>query len=213
VDELNNGEAAEVPEGQQIAESLIDIHKLCSATIAEANRVYANNYDSHRQAAPTYQVGDKVFLSMANINTVRPMKKLDVRQSGPFAITEVVSSHAYRLKLLATARIHNVFHTALLRPYTASSFPGQVEERPMPIEVDGDMEYEVARILDSRLRRGKLEYLLEWLGYEGDAEQTSWEPRANVRGAKEAVESFHLANPDKPSPNIGETGSGQVTKA
>ena len=34
-------------------------------------------YDVHRQAAPVYKVGDKVWLNAQNISTTRRMKKLD----------------------------------------------------------------------------------------------------------------------------------------
>ena len=34
-------------------------------------------YDVHRQHAPTYKVGDKVWLNAQNITTTGPTKKLD----------------------------------------------------------------------------------------------------------------------------------------
>ena len=36
---------------------------------------------------------------------------------------------------------------------------------PPPIEVDGKEEYEVKKILDSRVRHRKLQYLIKWLRY------------------------------------------------
>ena len=48
---------------------------------------------------------------------------------------------------------------------------------------DGSLEYEVERILDSRvIKRGKksvhTEYYIKWLGY--DHSYDSWEPKANL---------------------------------
>jgi hypothetical protein len=114
IDELKPTSASEVPEGLRIAESLVGVHEFCSASIAEASRVYAKAYDKLRIDAPSYQVGDKVMLSMENIKTTRPMKKLDIKQSGPFTIVDLIGSHACRLRLPDLASIHNVFHISLL---------------------------------------------------------------------------------------------------
>jgi len=194
--------AAEVPNGSHIAASIVKVHKHCSNNIAEVNKLYAKAYNKGRIAYPSYQKNDKVMLSMENIRTLRPMKKLDLRQSGPFKILDTVGTHAYRLQLPSSMKVHNVFHASLLRPYTAASFPGQTTELPPPIEtMDNVLEYEVAAILDSRInsRTGRLEYLVEWLGYEGSQEQVGWEPRSNVDGLINLIDKFHVEHPDKPS--------------
>lgn len=205
LDELKPTNDPEVPEGHRIAESLVAVHEHCSANIAEANLAYAKAYDKNHSVAPPLRVGDQVMLSMENIKTTRPMKKLDVRQSGPFTILAEIGSHAFRLKLPDSAKIHDVFHVSLLRRFTPPTFPGQYVEPPAPLETsDQDLEYEVSSIIDSRLntRSGKLEYLVEWLGYEGTSEHTSWEPFDNLSGSSDHVTSFHLAHPTKPSSNI-----------
>lgn len=65
-------------------------------------------------------------------------------------------------------------------------------------------QFEVANIINSRnnARTGRLQDLVEWLGYEGTDEHTSWEPKDNVISAKEKIEEFHLRYPDKPSSDI-----------
>ena len=44
-------------------------------------------------------------------------------------------------------------------------------------------------ILDSRLHRGNLQYLVKWLGYT--EEYNTWEPLSNLKNAEEAVKDFH----------------------
>jgi hypothetical protein len=139
---------------------------------------------------------------MKNIRTVRPTKKFDVRHTGPYTILEKIGTHAYRLQLPPSMKIHNVFHVSLLSPYRPPTYPGQFEEPPGPVEVtDQGAEYEVAAIVDSRRnsRTGRLEYLVEWLGYEGTDEQTTWEPIDNLSSAQEAISEFHNRHPTKPS--------------
>jgi len=203
IDELKPTSASEVPEAKRIAESIIEIHETCAANIAEANASYSKYYDAKRKEAPNYQVGDKVMLSMENIRTRRPMKKLDVRQAGPYEISEIIGERAVRLKLPKTARIHDVFHVGLLRQFSANQYPGQRTEPQGQLDLEGGTEeYEVSSILDSRLNsRGGVEYLVEWLGYEGSDKHTSWEPSVNVKGAREEVNSFHTRYPDKPRGN------------
>ena len=116
----------------------------------------------HRRAAPAYCVGDKVYLSLEGLKTQRPTDKLDYRHTGPYPVTEVISSHAYRLKLpLSMGRMHDVFHTSLLSPIQ-DPLPGQIVALPPPTLIEGNEEYLVKEIVDSRLncRRAKFQYLV-----------------------------------------------------
>jgi hypothetical protein len=63
--------------------------------------------------------------------------------------------------------------------------------------VSGD-EYEVEEILDSKLVRKKLYYLVLWKGYP--ISEATWEPPDHLSNAAQAVRDFHLRYPDKPSP-------------
>ena len=59
----------------------------------------AHFHDVHRQAAPVYKVGNKVWLNAQNISTTQPMKKLDHKWLGPYPINKVISHNAYGLEL------------------------------------------------------------------------------------------------------------------
>jgi hypothetical protein len=144
-------------------------------------------------------VGDKIWLSRRNIRTTRPSQKLDVKRLGPFPIEEVVGTGqlAYRLRLPSQLRIHPVFHVSLLEPYRENQLPGRRQEPAPPVEVEGELEYEVKEVLDSKMSRGKLKYLVEWEGYGPD--ERSWEPAENVQNAAEAVAEFHQRYPNRPA--------------
>ena len=158
----------------------------------------ARFYDLHRQAPPSYKLGDKVWLNAQNITTTRPMKKLDHKWLGLYKINKVVSWNAYGLEIPASfGRTHPVFSVVLLHPYEEDPI---VERHslppPPPIIQDGIQEYEVEKILDSRIFRGRLEYLVRWKGY-GAAEDL-WVPTQDVSGAKRLVREFHRLNPEAP---------------
>ena len=77
-----------------------------------------------------------------------------------------------------------------------SRIPQQSAPEPPPIEIEGEFEYEVEQILDSRLYRGNLQYLVKWLGYT--EEHNTWEPLSNITNADEAVKEFHKHHPSAP---------------
>ena len=47
-------------------------------------------------------------------------------------------------------------------------------------------------VLDSRLKRGRLEYLVKWSGYTDD--HKTWEPKSNLGNSKETINDFHKTN-------------------
>ncbi|EGN93813.1 hypothetical protein SERLA73DRAFT_38523, partial [Serpula lacrymans var. lacrymans S7.3] len=61
-----------------------------------------------------------------------------------------------------------------VKPYKGP-LPGQRVDRPGPVVVtqEGEEELKVGQVVDARLKRGKLEFLVLWKGY-GDENRT-WE--------------------------------------
>src|SRR5579859_5517856 len=89
-------------------------------------------------------------------------------------------------------------HVSLLEPYKESRFAGHTQARPPPVEVEGELEYEVKEIVDSKVVRGKLQYHVEWVGY--GPEERTWEPVEHVGHAAEAITEYHRSYPNRPSP-------------
>lgn len=124
-------------------------------------------YDRKRSESYNFKIGDQVWLEATHISSDRPAKKLDDKCFGPFRILERHGASAYKLALPGTWKsIHPVFNECVLSPFTPAEFPSQRKPPPPPpVLVDGYEEQEVEVILDSRLRREKLEYLVHWKGY------------------------------------------------
>ena len=141
------------------------------------------------------QVGELVWLDRKNIKTSRPSQKLDFKRFGPFKIKRIISKVAYELDLPPSfGMVHPVFHVSLLS--RAKIDPDRVDSQPPPVLVDSELEYWVDEILDSRIHRRRLEYLVSWYGY--GPEHNSWEPTVNLTHAEDAVKLFHERFPDKP---------------
>ncbi|CAJ0950807.1 unnamed protein product, partial [Ranitomeya imitator] len=68
-------------------------------------------------------------------------------------------------------------------------------EPPAPVLVEGELEYFVEKILDSRVSRRKLQYLVKWKGYA--QEDNSWVFASDVH-ASDLVRAFHAAHPGRP---------------
>ena len=111
---------------------------------------------------------------------------------------EKVGELDYRLKLpWGKHRIHPVFHVDKLFPHCSNEINGERPEEPGPIKLEEDGalgEYEVEKILNSRIHERKLQYEVKWEGW--DEGYISWELVENVKNTRELVEEFHTQNPD-----------------
>jgi RNase H-like domain found in reverse transcriptase/Reverse transcriptase (RNA-dependent DNA polymerase)/Integrase zinc binding domain/Chromo (CHRromatin Organisation MOdifier) domain/Integrase core domain/Retroviral aspartyl protease len=187
------------PAAENLIEKLKTVHTELRKTLEIAQARYKEQYDSQVKPNPPFKVGDLVWLSRKNITTTRPTQKLDYRQLGPYKILKIVgeSQLAFKLELSSHMKIHPVFHTSLLRPYRANTIPGRRQPPPPHVEIDGQIEYVVKEILDSRIRYRKLEYYIDWDGYLPS--ERTWEPAAHLKHAPRAIAEFHSKYPHRAS--------------
>ncbi|CAJ0965615.1 unnamed protein product [Ranitomeya imitator] len=146
-----------------------------------------------RCVGPRLRVGDLVWLSSRHIPMKVSSPKFKPRLIGPYRISEVLNPVSFRLTLPDSFSIHNVFHRSLSRRYVAPMVPSV--DPPAPVLVEGELEYIVEKILDSRVSRRKLQYLVKWKGYA--QEDNSWVFASDVH-APDLVRAFHMAHPGRP---------------
>lgn len=79
--------STKVPEAGRHLELLQEARKEAESVLTHAAERMKYFFDKHRTKEPTYQVGDKVWLSAKNITTTAPSKKLAAKQLGPYTIT------------------------------------------------------------------------------------------------------------------------------
>src|SRR6266446_4725159 len=174
--------------------------------IAQAQERYRKNADKHRAEAPKLKVSNQAYVKAKFFRTRQPSKKLSEKNLGPFDIIGKPGTHSVTLQLPHQfCSVHLVFHVSQLEPTQPNLFPLQQQPPPLPLEVDGEMEYEVSEILDSKLDRccrpdNRLHYLVCWVGYEGTDEETSWISAQDLTHSPELHKLFHQWYPDKPGP-------------
>ena len=167
------------------------LRKELESNLRKARTQQAQYYDAKRKPR-TYKKGDLVWVNAKNIRTLRPSRKLDFKQLGPFRVLEAVGKLAYRLELPRNLRaLHAVFPVVLLKPYT----PGKqnLPNDTTAVEINGEEEYQVAEILDHTIKNGKTLYLVRWEGYS--TEQNTWEPVENLTHARESIKEYHSNRP------------------
>lgn len=159
------------------------IREECTKLLQDARAAQAK-YANAQRLPQLFEVGEKVLLSAKNIKTKRLKKKLDFKWLGPFTVMERVGTQAYKLDLPLQYPIHDVFHVSLLERYRQR--PGA--EPPEPQEIEGNLEFNVERILDTRMAGRRREFKVRWEGWA--PAHDSWEPEENLKNSPEALKDF-----------------------
>ena len=188
---------SKAPSADELANEMAKILKETRRNIIGAQSRIKTQADKHHTEAPNYKVGDKVWLSTANLRLTRASKKLSERWVGPYVITKLVGNNAVELKLPRSMKIHPVVNISRVKPYK-ERLPGQPLQKPGPVTVteDRDVEYEVDYIVDSHWKGRRLEYLVHWSGFS--EENCTWEPETQLDNACDVIIDFHRANPSAP---------------
>ncbi|KAM4061475.1 chromatin organization modifier domain-containing protein [Hirsutella rhossiliensis] len=198
-------------EGNEFVAKMQEITDLLRTNLLSAQASQEQFANANRSPAPAYRVGDMVLLSTRNIDSARPIPKLDHKFIGPFRIERVLNPHSYQLKLPHELdSIHNSFHTNLLRPSPNDPLPANTTHRPTNnARCKGEKLWAIEEILDSKRTKQKgFQYHILWRGF--DLEQATWEPLHNVVNAHIAIKEFEKHNKNKPRPTKQEAQNARL---
>jgi hypothetical protein len=143
--------------------------------LVQAQQLAKHYYDDrHREVE--YAVGDWVWLRLLHRSTQsldpQAKRKLGPRYARPFAILERIGQLAYRLQMPDGARIHDVFHVGLFKPYHGAA---PTATQALPPTADGRLLMSPAKVLRAQLRRGVWYLLVQSKGLP--EEEATWEQR------------------------------------
>jgi hypothetical protein len=111
-------------------------------------------YKRDKKTAHSFNVGDLVWLQAKDIKIHQKSPKLGPRQLGPFKVIERIGDLNFRLDLPHYLKLHPVFHVNRLAPYRDNGL--DKPPPPDPVTVEGEEEYKVNKITDSRIFRRQL---------------------------------------------------------
>ncbi|MBW0509819.1 hypothetical protein O181_049534 [Austropuccinia psidii MF-1] len=186
----------DIPAGK-VSKKIQSVQQDVKRELEVAIKRFKRYADKSRSSPPVCNPGYMVWLSSKNIKSTRTTKKLSESWLCPFPILKKFSTHAYHLKLPPQWKsIHPVFHISLLETVKTSKIPNRHQEPPPPIIIEEEEEWEVSQILDSKLKRGKLWYLVEWKAFSQYPERSNWESTENLENCLELL-------PQQTSPCVG----------
>ena len=113
----------DVAKVENIADNMQKILKYIRDNMNRVQKAMIAQVNQHRLNVK-FKEGDLVFLNSKNIISTRPFKKLDDKKYGSFKIKALIGS-SYRLELLKTMRIHDVFSPKLLSLAVTDFLPDQ----------------------------------------------------------------------------------------
>lgn len=148
---------------------------------------------------PDFKVGDKVFIIKKSQSTDRPNNKLDFPLTRtPYEIVRIVG-HSYELETPPTQQGSRIFHADRLRKDPGNPLPGQANTNPTREIINNEEEWEVEKVVSSRLVDGKVKYQVDWKGQDPNPE---WYLAEVFKNAAKKLKEYHNdeANHNKPGP-------------
>ena len=137
---------------RDFAVDLDELQSTLKAEISTAQQHYQKSADARCSPAPDFKVGDKVFVKAQFFQTTRLSKKLSEKYLGPYEIISQPGTLLFTLHLPESMRsVHPVFHVSMLEPATSNTFSERIQPAPAPVIIDGEPEYEISQIMDSKI--------------------------------------------------------------
>ncbi len=188
-------ERLQTAKAENISEHMNKTLKFARESLAKTRKQMMKQVNKHRKEVD-YEIESKVFLNERNIVTARSFKKLDDKMLDPFTNLDLVDS-SYKLELSESMRVHDVFHSDLLRSAADDPLPGQKNEPSDSIVINDEDEWEIDDILNSRRYRRRLQYRVKWNDYDNDLNWYNADDD-EFMNAQKVVDDFHIRYSNKP---------------
>ena len=156
---------------------------------------YQTMYYDKKHIKRQFKERDEIMLKRTNLKTKRSTKKFDVRMLRSFQIKRIVNLQTYKLKLFKTYKMHSMFHVSLLKFYHRNKLTERMISSSFSMKIviqkSEKLKWEIEKILKSRKRYDKIQYLMKWKDYENTAEETSWQSIDEVENSTKLMNEFH----------------------
>ena len=143
-------------------EKMKKIQEKAKAALGKAQEEMKKFVNRRRKEKEEYRIGDLVLLSTKDLKWQMKGKrseKLTKCFMGPYKVKRIVSSNAIELELPKSIKIHPVVNVSRVQLYK-SQVEGQKKIPPKPVIIEEEEEFEVEKILNKRMVRGKKKFLV-----------------------------------------------------
>eukprot|EP00762_Andalucia_godoyi_P006395 ANDGO_02858.mRNA.1 Retrovirus-related Pol polyprotein from transposon 412 len=173
----------------QLVGRLTEAFTLAKSNLQRSQLAQVRDYNSRRRPVE-YLPGDRVWLYTLHVKKGLS-KKLCHLWNGQYRVEKRVGANNYVLRSVANRSLKQLVHVQRLKPFVDPSlrpmervslpdddaFDAEIEpemlaggKEPSPAEVpeediEEETEYEVEKVLKKRSRRGRVQYLVKWVGY------------------------------------------------
>ncbi|EGD81417.1 hypothetical protein PTSG_11841 [Salpingoeca rosetta] len=189
----------DTPAAEDFVVRLKSIITAARDALAQAQDKQKRYADQRRSDDIKYSPGDQAWVTadlfVDQANQRRPKDKLKPRWQGPFTVIDMPSRTTVRLRFPSHVRAHPVVNVTKTKPCvnSPSDFNTRPNDEPPPLPDGESDEYEVERILDERVRRGKRQYLIKWAGY--DINDSTWINEDQLtRDVRSLIMEWHQAS-------------------
>ncbi len=177
-----------------IIDKMKNIWNFIKQKLINSQNAQKRHADKRRNSSSEYKLDDMIWLFIKNIKIERSFKKLDHKWIDFYKIKKIFKK-ACQLNLSQSMKIHDTFHTFLLRSAVTNSFIEQIQSSSLSIVVDDEEEYEINDILNSRYHYDKLQYRVVWTDHSSDR---AWYSAENFQNhSKEILNDYHQRYSEK----------------
>ncbi len=159
-------ECLQMTKVENISEHMNKTLKFARKSLVKTWEQMMKQVNKHRKEVD-YKIKSKMFLNERNIITARSFKKLDDKMLNSFINLNLVNS-LYKLKLLKSMHVHDVFHSDLLRSIINDLLSDQKNEFSDSIIINDEDEWKINDILNSHWYQRWLQYKVKWNDYDND---------------------------------------------
>jgi len=147
---------------EEFAERIKRIQEEAKAVLGKAQEEMKKFANRKRKEEEEYRVGDLVLLSTKDLKWQMKEKrseKLTEHFVGSYKIKRIVSSNVIELELPKSIKIHPVVNVSRVQLYKLQ-VEGQKKILPKPVIIEGEEEFEIEKILNKKIVRGKKKFLV-----------------------------------------------------
>ncbi len=174
---------------ENISEHMNKTLKFARKSLVKTRKQMMKQVNKHRKEVD-YNVESKMFLNERNIVTARSFKKLDDKMLDSFTNLDFIDS-SYKLKLSESMRVHDVFHSDLLRSVVDNFLSDQKNKLSDSIVINDEDEWEINDILNFRWYRRRLQYKVKWNDYDNDLNWYNADDD-EFMNAQKIIDNFHI---------------------